>query len=126
MKDDWPGRWLVDWSLWYSQWIDRSAIGYPSSTAEYRVANGPGRSGIPGTIVPKIDKPRHICIVDRIIVDSDQVTKQAIYWKYQFYIPLVKLKEEHRIALFRIMTGKSARTYCYRIAAVKVRIRRKT
>ena len=123
MKNDFTERWLIDWSIWYSQWIERSSIGYPSSTLEHRAAYGPGSSGVPSCIVPKIDKPWHVGIVDRVIVGSDKMTKEVIYWRYQFHVPMIKLTEKQRELCCLLTTGRSSSTYRRKIRRVKDRIK---
>ncbi|MEJ1365642.1 MAG: hypothetical protein RPU52_02535 [Candidatus Sedimenticola sp. (ex Thyasira tokunagai)] len=125
MRDDFTERWLIDWADWYARWISRSAIGYPSSTQEYRAAHGQGRSLHATTIVPKIDKPKHVTVVDRIITGADETTKKAVYYAYQFHLPMVKLKESWRETMFVVDTGLSGRTYWRKIRSVKEEIRQK-
>jgi len=56
------------WANWTNNRMERSAIGYPSSTVEGRLNDGLISSGMPaGAIVPDVMMPEDVAKVDRAV-----------------------------------------------------------
>lgn len=113
---------LQTWADWKMRYEDTSCIGYPSSTADGRLAKEGGvlpNTGKPKSRVPNCIMPKRVTLVDRVYPGMPDFMKTAV--RVCFFETKLKT-DKQRAYVYSIAQKDSERSYRTALEAARIYI----